>query len=484
MRHIRRIRIAAAVAALTAALRCPAPAVVPPEFNYQGMLREFGAPVTGVRTMTFRLYGVDAGGSPAWTSGPQVVAVTSGSFNVALNLAGVDLRQGPFWIETEVAGQIFAPRQKLLPQVVSLHARTAEGISVSSGGATVTVGVTVCLDVRPTSTTVYGDLRVTGQISGTLDPAAISTGSVTSDMIADGAVTDEKIASVSTAKLTGSIPGGMLEPHSITADRIADGAVISQKIANNAVTDQKIVSLSAGKLIGQIAGSNIMDGTVTDEKITGVSANKIIGQINTPRIADGAVTDEKIASVSTAKLTGSIPGGMIAPMSITSDQIAELAVTADKIHTINAGQVNSGYFQIGTYHFPGTVNYNGQVNMNASVDLGPLDGSVFRVQKRTEMLLPPAAMAFNQSFTASTDGYLYGYVTATTAGSYIAARALIRIGASFVPVAAATAVAGTVTDEQSFCIPIRRGTEFRGTIAASNGTTTSVLYWQPIGREQ
>ncbi|MDG5815498.1 tail fiber domain-containing protein [Chitinispirillales bacterium ANBcel5] len=181
--------------------------------------------------------------------------------------------------------------------------------------------------------------------------------SVTTEKIADGAVTDEKIESVSWEKVEG-------RPETPTGE-VGEGSITTEKIADGAVTDEKIDSVSWSKIKGRpeiptgeigegsITTEKIADGAVTDEKIDSVSWSKIKGRpeiptgeigegsITTEKIADGAVTDEKIDSVSWSKIKDrpEIPTGEIGEGEITTEMIAEGAVTDDKISSVSASKV-------------------------------------------------------------------------------------------------------------------------------------------------
>ncbi|PKK86436.1 MAG: hypothetical protein CVT48_01155 [Thermoplasmata archaeon HGW-Thermoplasmata-1] len=133
----------------------PTFAEVPNEINYQGRLREYGQPITGNRTMSFKIYAVLSGGVPVWSSGDVVVAVTTGTFSYAMQPAGVDWRWKDFWVETTVSGKILSPREKLQASPYALHSRTAEDISKTSGTVTVTIGNTAELAI--TSHTVSAE---------------------------------------------------------------------------------------------------------------------------------------------------------------------------------------------------------------------------------------------------------------------------------------------------------------------------------------
>jgi len=93
-------------------------AAITPLMSYQGRLMEGGAPVTGVRSMTFTLFNAASAGTAIWTE-PQSVTVTDGLFQVALGSvspflpAVLNQMSQNLWLEINVAGTIL-PRQQLM----------------------------------------------------------------------------------------------------------------------------------------------------------------------------------------------------------------------------------------------------------------------------------------------------------------------------------------------------------------------------------
>lgn len=90
---------------------------VPATLNYQGTLADStGQPISGDKTVTFRLYSVPTGGTPFWT-GQQVVTVRDGKLSVVLgaNTANpLDPKKftGETYIGVQVAPDAEMPRQK------------------------------------------------------------------------------------------------------------------------------------------------------------------------------------------------------------------------------------------------------------------------------------------------------------------------------------------------------------------------------------
>jgi hypothetical protein len=112
-------------------------AAITPVMSYQGRLVEAGAPVTGIRSMTFSLYNAASAGTLIWSEA-QSVNVTNGLFQVTLGSitpiseAIVGQMDQNLWLEINVAGTILN-RQQLMgsPYAFSL----APGAEVTGGTA-------------------------------------------------------------------------------------------------------------------------------------------------------------------------------------------------------------------------------------------------------------------------------------------------------------------------------------------------------------
>jgi hypothetical protein len=113
------------------------PALILPLFSYQGRLVEGGAPVTGKRSMTFRLWTAPSDGAMVWDEGPETVVVTNGLFTATLgdtNSLPVSWFAYDLWLEVQV-GAITLPRQRLMgaPYAMSLAPGAQVFGSKSSG---------------------------------------------------------------------------------------------------------------------------------------------------------------------------------------------------------------------------------------------------------------------------------------------------------------------------------------------------------------
>lgn len=142
---------------------------------------------------------------------------------------------------------------------------------------------------------------------------------VRGNMIVDGAITSNKIASqsINTAHLNGKI---------ITADVIATNAVTANAIKAGAVTTDKMIANS-------INGDRITAGTLDAAKIKA-------GSITASQIASGTITSAQIK-------TGTISAGNIATGAITTDKIAANSINSSKIVSsgITANVIKGGKLQ-------------------------------------------------------------------------------------------------------------------------------------------
>ena len=118
---------------------------------------------------------------------------------------------------------------------------------------------------------------------------------VKGNMIVNGAITSDKIASksINTAHLNGKIiTADVISSNAVTADAIKAGAVTTDKMSANSINGDRITAgtLDAAKIkAGSITASQIASGTITSAQIK-------TGTISAANITAGAITSDKIAS--------------------------------------------------------------------------------------------------------------------------------------------------------------------------------------------
>ena len=167
---------------------------------------------------------------------------------------------------------------------------------------------------------------------------------VKGNMIVNGAITSDKIASksINTAHLNGKIiTADVISSNAVTASAIKAGAVTTDKMSANSINGDRIAAgtLDAAKIkAGSITASQIASGTITSNQIKA-------GGISSANIAAGAITTDKIAA-------GAIDANKIAANAITANMITggQLRSTnGATVFDLNAGTLtfnnNYGYIQ-------------------------------------------------------------------------------------------------------------------------------------------
>jgi hypothetical protein len=220
----------------------PASAQVPRLISYQGSLADGDFPSSDTLSMQFDFFDQATGGTALWTDERPEVVVNQGRFSVLLGE------------ETAFPEGLFEAEDGLYLRV------TVEGEVLSR--------------FQMTST----PYALRASVAETVLENAVST-----DAIADGAVTSAKIS-------PNAITSGQVVNDALTSDDIAAGAIGSGELANGAVTNSKIQdgSISSSKLgPGSVGTGQLVDGSVTAEIIgaNAVNENKIDAR-NSPESGD------------------------------------------------------------------------------------------------------------------------------------------------------------------------------------------------------
>ncbi|MEW5874713.1 MAG: hypothetical protein AB1752_05980 [Candidatus Zixiibacteriota bacterium] len=216
---IKRLRFSA----VAAMLLLPAVAVLaqaPTTMMYQGRLTDLdGAPLTGSRTVTFRIYGVASGGTALWLETRTVTCDANGVFATELGTTTAFDRT-VFNGSKRYLGITISGDSEMLPRQViasSPYALSAEIAGEVPGGGTGDI------------TSVAAGSGLTG--GGTTGDVTLSvaTAGVTSTMLANQAVIREKIA-----------------PSAVGTDEIANASVGYNDLSFDCVTSTEIVDFSIG----------------------------------------------------------------------------------------------------------------------------------------------------------------------------------------------------------------------------------------------
>ena len=194
-----------------------------------------------------------------------------------------------------------------------------------------------------------------GDVSGTQSATVINDNTITTNKLANGAITDAKVApGIAYSKLTGvpaslppsgtaggdlagSYPNPAIAQAAVTTDKMADASITSLKLQDGAVISIKLAD-------GSVLTAKIADAAITTAKVADAA-------ITTAKIADGAITDDKVSAVSYSKITGAptsmapsgtaggdlsglYPNPIVAPAAITTTKIADGAVTDEKVTSV------------------------------------------------------------------------------------------------------------------------------------------------------
>lgn len=164
-----------------------------------------------------------------------------------------------------------------------------------------------------------------------IQPRSVSTDqmdfqSATTEILADDAVTNDKIAvdSISTDQIQeGAVTNPELGGGQVDGRVIANDAIESRHIKNGEVKTDDIGGLQVTneKLAGGIENAKLAGGITNDKLAGGITNDKLDGGITNDKLA-GGITNEKLAgSISNDKLAGGITNDKLAG-GITNDKLA------------------------------------------------------------------------------------------------------------------------------------------------------------------
>ena len=148
------IRILVAALLMTTVLAVNAGlAAMPATLSYQGSLYQTdGTPVDGTKSMTFKMYTVDTGGTAFWTQGPVDVTVIKGHYSVVLTGLDISKFTGNTWLGIKVEPDSeMLPREQLTSVPFAFNGVPQGGIIMWNGSASaVPAGWALCDGVNGT----------------------------------------------------------------------------------------------------------------------------------------------------------------------------------------------------------------------------------------------------------------------------------------------------------------------------------------------
>jgi hypothetical protein len=258
-------------------------------FTYQGFLRVNGLPANGEFDFRFRLFDSASGTNQVGTT---VIAddkqVRQGFYTVVLDFGNV-WTGSQRWLEIAIrpgnstgSYTTLSPRVQLTPVPLAHQAFSVPWSGISGIPAGFADGID-----NDTTYSAGAGLSLSGTTF------SIASGGIVTGMLADGAVTDPKIASVSWSKITGA-------PSFLTG-------ITAQNPLTGAGTSSDPLRLINGTSTGQILKWNGSQWALANDNDTTYSAGAGLslsgttfsiasGGVTTGMLADGAVTSAKLST--------------------------------------------------------------------------------------------------------------------------------------------------------------------------------------------
>lgn len=240
--------------------------------GYQGQLRQNGVPVTGSRTVVFKIYPDASAGAPVWTSAPRTVTFTSGLFFSTFTPSGVDWEGTAPVLEVEVDGVALSPREELSAMPYAFNARQLGGKTYASAAA------------APSSPgagdlwydTTTGLLKFwNGAAWTSAGVGAVTIAADSSQFAGDGSAGAPLTLRSSSVTLQGNnvnLPGGLVKLDGSGALPAVDGSNLTGITASNVSAS----GVQAGALGSSVIASSVAVSAVGDEQLAGgVSQSKI-----------------------------------------------------------------------------------------------------------------------------------------------------------------------------------------------------------------
>jgi len=356
---------------------------VPSGVNYQGRLVDNGFPVTGLRSVTFRLYDAGTAGTLLQTIGPQIVSVDQGLFATTVALSTTALA-GPLqkFLEVQVGAQVLSPREPLNSVPYALVAKSLEeNLAISTvtvGSQFISSGTLAVASIQALNGSSYFSI---------ISPVHMSSSVLTLDGSNPTALTTVGSVGIGTAN-----PGSALTVSSGTV--VVDGSAATALVLDNSAGLPVLRFRETGAdkgAIKSVSGALVVDGDVATSRALLLNTNST-GNVGVGATIPGRKLDvdgdaqfgnpgTKSAFATTGALT--MANGASAVLSgaggfVTSgSSINAASFWGDGVHLTNvpavsvpASGVTAGTFQNAGYTFQNAVNFPGTGVWNAAGSAG------------------------------------------------------------------------------------------------------------------
>ncbi|MBB2151209.1 beta strand repeat-containing protein [Pedobacter gandavensis] len=245
----------------------------------------------------------------------------------------------------------------------SLLGRTSAGVGspevITMGPGLTLNGGVISADNPDATTTAKGKVKLAGDLTGTADLPRVADNAITSSKIKDGAVLDDKIASVSGSKVTGNITGSAGNVTGIvgvvnggTGANTPDGAKKNldlDKVTNTSDADKPVSTATAAALSLKEDKANkstdVLADQLSDEKYPTVKATKkyVDDKVADAVIGAGGVPDASTTVLGKIQLAGDLTGTATSPTivnnAIVTAKIKDANVTDPKIVSVSGSKV-------------------------------------------------------------------------------------------------------------------------------------------------
>jgi hypothetical protein len=283
--------------------------------------------------------------------------------------------------------------------ITALQAGSVSTAELADGGVT---NVKLAGSITSDKITSVSNTAITGNIISS-QITSVSNTAITGNIISS------QITSVSNTQITGVINTAQIADSAITTDKIAANAVVTADIADANVTDAKIVSVANTKITGLITGSQLAN-TAVAAGVYGGSSNSALITVD----AQGRITAASNVAAGSMTLLGTI-----VPTAVNSISLSSLVLTSYKSLFIAFNNINTSGSKPQFFINQTSVQTGGGLGTNGS---GPYYGTAW-IDLSTGVIGGSVSASTVQTGASITSTAIGGLTTVTTASTIIHFRA-------------------------------------------------------------